>query len=168
MGNRLADQGRYIQALNPIKDVLVQAAQEIPNLMNMKPEQVASEIMVLAKVSRDLQEKPLETLMGIVQKRGLGAQMAAALSGQPPANDEKQVSDLKNHISALEKRLEQVSDPNYFRSQVTQITAESQTESLVSEFAATAEHWAEIEPHIPTYIPIVRSELGQNASPRTC
>lgn len=108
MGNRLADQGRYIQALNPIKDVLVQAAQEIPNLMNMKPEQVASEIMVLAKVSRDLQEKPLETLMGIVQKRGLGAQMVAALSGQPPANDEKQVSDLKNHISALEKRLEQV------------------------------------------------------------
>jgi len=163
MGNKLADQGRFIQALNPIKDVLTRAAQEIPNLMNMRPEQVASEIMVLAKISKELEEKPVETLMGIVQKRGLGAQMAAALGGQV-APDTKYVTDLQNEVRTLQRKLEQVSDPNYLRTQVSQYTAETQAESLVTEFAATVEHWGEMEPHIPTYIPIVRSELGPNAS----
>lgn len=163
LSDKLANQGRFVQALNPIKDVLTKAAQEIPNLMNMKPEQVASEIMVLAKISKELEERPLETLMGIVQKRGLGAQMAAALGGQS-APDTKYVTDLQNEVRTLQRKLEQVSDPNYLRTQVSQYTAETQAESLVTEFAATVEHWGEMEPHIPTYIPIVRSELGPNAS----
>lgn len=164
LSDKLANQGRFVQALNPIKDVLTKAAQEIPNLMNMKPEQVASEIMVLAKISKELEERPLETLMGIVQKRGLGAQMAAALSGQAVTPDTKYVSELQNEVRTLQRKLEQVSDPNYFRSQVSQITAETQAESLVTKFASTVDHWAELEAHIPTYIPIVRDELGQNAS----
>ena len=163
LSDKLANQGRFVQALNPIKDVLTRAAQEIPNLMNMRPEQVASEIMVLAKISKELEEKPVETLMGIVQKRGLGAQMAAALGGQS-APDTKYVTDLQNEVRTLQRKLEQVSDPNYLRTQVSQYTAETQAESLVTEFAATVEHWGEMEPQIPTYIPIVRSELGPNAS----
>lgn len=164
MGNKLADQGRFIQALNPIKDVLTKAAQEIPNLMNMRPEQVASEIMVLAKISKELEERPLETIMGIVQKRGLGAQMAQALSGQAVTPDTKYVTELQGELATLKRQLAQVSDPSFFRNQVTQITAETQAESLVSEFARTVDHWAEIEAHIPSYIPIVQSELGPNAS----
>jgi hypothetical protein len=81
---KLADQGRIMSGINPIKDALVKAAQEMPNLAGMKPEQVAQEVFALAKVSRDFTTKPVETMMGLIRQHNLGPQIAAQL-GAPEA-----------------------------------------------------------------------------------
>ncbi|MGL5733352.1 MAG: hypothetical protein ACRCYS_00680, partial [Beijerinckiaceae bacterium] len=61
MSRKLSDMGRQVQGIGPIRDVLVSAVKDLPALGNMKPEQVAQEVVSLAKISADFRTKPLET-----------------------------------------------------------------------------------------------------------
>ena len=160
LSRKLADQGRLMQGINPIRDVLVQAAKEMPNLANMRPEQVAAEVMELAKVSRDFSQRPVETLIGLIQKHNLGPQVAQALGGQAPQGD----ATLLNKISVLERQIQNMADPNNFQSHVESVMAQQQALLDVSNFAGKAEHWSEVEGYIPQIIPIVREKLGASAS----
>lgn len=162
MSRKLAEQTRFVNGLGPIRDVLAQAAREMPNLANMRPEQVAAEVMSLAKVSRDFAEKPVETLLGLAKKHGMENALRQALGDAP--QDASQAIALQNEISALKQQLQRVSDPEYVRSQVSAVSAERQIIDEVTAFAQGAEHWAEVENHIPSFVPIMREKLGQNAS----
>jgi hypothetical protein len=164
MSRKLAEQTRFVNGLNPIRDVLAQAAQELPNLANMRPEQVAAEVMELARVSRDFATKPVETMLGLVRKHGMEQALRQALGGQDVTQEAHQTVALQNEISALKQQLHRVADPEYFRSQVTAVTAETRIIDEVNQFATTAEHWAAVEPHLPLVIPAVQAKLGESAS----
>lgn len=165
MSRKLAEAGRMTQGLSPIKDVLVKASQEIPHLMNMKPEQVASEVMELARMSQNFQQKPVETMLSLVKRHGLEQAMAQALSGQDVTQDARHTAALQNKIASLEKQLAQVSNPEYLREQVSSITAQERATDEVTRFAQSAEHWGDVEPHIPQIIPLMREKMpnGSNA-----
>lgn len=163
MSRKLSDMGRQVQGLSPIRDSLAAAAKEIPHLMNMRPEQVASEVMELAKISQLFNENPVETLIGLARKHGIERQLRAAVAGQPQ-QETQHIKSLQTEISALKQQLGRVTDPNYLREQVTQVTQQERVGSEVMAFSQKAEHWAEVEALIPTLIPAIQAKLGEGAS----
>lgn len=165
MSRKLAEQGRLMSGLRPIQDAVVSAAKDMPFLADMHPGQVASEIMQLARAGQELASKPAETILGFAKKYGVEAQLAAALSGKEAAPEAAQATALKNEIASLKQQLQRVTDPEYLRSQVSSITTETRVIDEVSKFSSTAEHWAEVEPHLPLVIPAVKAKLGESASP---
>lgn len=162
---KLSDMGRQVQGIAPIRDVLIEATQKMPALANMRPQDAAREIFQLAEISQKFSEKPVETMLGLIQKHGLQQAMAQALSGQKPGQETQYVNALQNKITQLERQVQRFSDPDYLSQQVTQITSQQSTLNEVEQFAQTADHWADVEEHIPLYIPAVRAKLGQGAAP---
>lgn len=165
LNRRLSDMGRQYQGIAPVRDSLVNAIKEFPALKDMKPEQAAAEIFQLAKVSQDFKSKPVETMMGLIKQHGLEQALSQALSGKEITQDAKSQNTLLQEIAGLKKQLEQVSDPEYFRSQVSRITSETSAMDATQAFASKAEHWAAVEEYLPLYIPAVQAKLGEGAAP---
>lgn len=167
MGRKLADQGRLVQGLKPIQDVLTQAIREIPTMRDMKPADVARDVFQMAKISGELKRDPVKTLIGIAQGAGALDGLRQALSGQPPAPAAQQNVQLVNEIAALKKKLAEIADPASFERQVSQTLANRETSSFVTSFAAEKqENWTTVEPYIPAMIPLAKQRLGQSASPK--
>lgn len=164
ISSRLAEGQRLVNGLKPIQDTLIRAAQEMPHLADMKPADIAKDIMALAKVSRDFNEKPVETMLGLIQKHNLAEAVQKALSGQEITPQDRQAPALMKEIEGLKAQLTRISDPEYMRSQFTAITSQERAFESVTKFASTADNWAELEPHIPSLIPIIRGKLGESAS----
>jgi len=162
MARKLADQGRQVQGIAPIRDVLSKAVKDIPSMAGMQPEQAAEQIFAPAKLSNDFTSKPVETLLGYIKEHKLTDAMSQALSGQEAGTP--QTVTLQNEINRLTRGLEQVSNPEYIRSQVSQFTQENTVQSEVQSFSSTADHWAAVEAHIPDAINFVRGRLGAEAS----
>lgn len=165
MSRKLSEQGRQLQGIGPIRDTLVKAAQEIPSLANMRPQDVASEVFGLAKISGDFKTRPVETVMGLIKQHGLEEPMRQALAGQAPQQSAMQENELRQEIAGLKRQLQQVADPDYLREQVTQFTTQTQVQSEVEKFAQEAEHWDQVEQYIPSAIQLVR-ESAPDASPQ--
>jgi len=161
MGRKLADQGRQVQGIAPIRDVLTQAVKSIPALANMRPEEAASEIFELAKLSNDFSSKPVETLMGYIQKHGLGEQMARAMAGQPQTGN---APNTTKEMESMRREIKRLSDPEFQRSSFEQFNTQAQVQNSVTEFASTAEHWGAVEDHMPAAIQYVQATLGDDAS----
>lgn len=162
MSRKLSEMGRVASGLEPIKSVLVKAAQELPALSAMRPDQVAQEVMQLAKISQQFSEKPIETLIGLAQQHGMVDALRQALGGQP--QEAQHAAALQNEIRALKQQLSRVVDPAFFREQVSAATQQERVMGDVQAFAQAAEHWADVESHIPKVIPLVRDRLGESAS----
>lgn len=165
MSRQLADQGRLVQAISPIKDALVTASSELPALANMRPEQVAQEIMDLAKISQDFNSKPVETMAMLMKQHNLEGAMRQYLGGERPNEAALQNNQLRNEITKLQRQLQQVSDPEYLRSQMQTFTSETQAVSEVEKFAQTADHWSEVEAQMPAAIAFVKN-ARPDASPQ--
>ena len=163
MGRKAAEAGRLAQGLNPIRDVLVEASSRMPHLMNMRPEQVAAEVMQLAEIGQRLNDKPVETLLQVARDRGVLPQLAQVIAGQKV--EPQNTAVLQNEIKSLKAQLARVSDPEYLREQVSTITVQERATEEVTRFAQSAEHWADVEPHLPNIIPIAKARLGDGASP---
>ncbi len=157
MSRKLSDMGRQVQGIGPIRDVLVSAVRELPALANMRPEEVASEVVALAKISADFKSRPLETLMELAQKHNMTGALAKALGGQP--QEAQQSASLLSKISALEQQLARAADPEFIREQVSAVTLHERVMADVQAFAAEKPHWAEVEEHMPKVIPIVRETM---------
>ncbi|MGL6208731.1 MAG: hypothetical protein ACRC14_02735 [Paracoccaceae bacterium] len=160
MSRKLSDMGRQVQGIGPIRDVLVSAVKELPALGNMRPEEVASEVILLAKMSADFREKPVETFLALAQKHNMtnAVRQALGVAGQAPNNDA-----LTNKLAALEQQLARAADPEFIRQQVSAVTMQERVTADVQAFAADKEHWGEVEDHLPKVIQIVR-EAMPNAS----
>jgi len=161
MGRKLSDSMRLVQGLEPIRSVLAKAVADMPHLANMKPEQVAADVLSLARISAQFAENPVAAFMGLAKKHGIEAQLRAAFSGQ-----EAPAADLHKEIATLRGELARVADPDYFREQVSAVALQERAMADVTAFSETAEHWGAIEPHLPQVIPLVQSQLGPSASPR--
>lgn len=163
---RLSDMGRQVQGIAPIRDVLSNAIQQFPAMANMKPQEAAAQIFELAKVSNDFGTKPIETMMGLIKKHGMEQAISQALGGQQVSGDARSVAAMKGEIDKLNQTIRRLSDPSYLSDQISQITTQNAVLNSVNEFAATAEHWAEVESHVPAYIAVAKAKLGEGAAPR--
>lgn len=158
---KLSDQGRMVQGIAPIRDALTEAVKDFPQMADMKPADIAKEVFDLAKVSASFQDKPVETMMGLIDKHGLREQMQAVLAGQPVRDE---VTPLKQELASLKRVLQKYDNPDYIRAQVTAVKTEQDTLSEVQQFAASADHWGDVEDKLPPYVEFMRAEMGQDAS----
>lgn len=165
MASKLAEQGRLVQGIAPIRDSLVQAVREFPQLANMRPDQVAAEVFELARMSHNFAAKPVETMLGLIQKHNLGPQVAKALGAQLPEGAGESAV-LRQQITQLEQQLQRIADPEGIKSTVEAVIQQRSTLDEVTQFASTAEHWGEVEDYMPQVIPLVQAKLGASASSR--
>lgn len=162
MGRKTSDAMRLVKGLEPIQNVLVKAARELPNLANMRPEQVADEVFSLAQISAKFNANPVQTLVGLIDKHGMRDAIRQVLGGAQAEG--QQTGALVQKIADLEAKLAKVSDPEYFREQVSAVTTETAVMGDVHSFAQSAEHWEAVEPHMPQLIKIAQEKLGKSAS----
>lgn len=159
MSRKLSDMGRQIQGINPIREALVTAVRENPALANMRPEDVATDVMELARYSAGFKAKPLETLLGLAQKHNMIDALRQAFGGQPQAAQD--TAQLQGQIRALQEQLARTADPEFIREQVSAVTHEQRVLSDVQAFAETQEHWGEVEEFLPKVIPFVRDAMPE-------
>jgi hypothetical protein len=169
MQRKLADAGRVSSGLAPIKDALINAASEFPNLANMRPEQVAEQVFELARVSRDFASKPLETMLGLIDKHGLRAQLAQALGqpaaqGQPQPQDVSTIRSLQSEVAALKNTIQSLQNPETLETHVSSVLQKQTAMSAVQEFASAQPYWGVLEPHMPAFVSAARDILGPGAS----
>lgn len=157
MSRKLSDMGRQVQGLEPIKSVLVGAVKELPALANMRPDEVAAEVVQLAKISADFKSRPLETFISLAQKHNMVDALRQALGGQP--QQAQQSAALQTKIAALEQQLARAASPDFIREQVSAVTQQERVLSDVQAFAATQEHWGEVEAYMPEVIPLIRKQM---------
>ena len=157
MGRQLAEQGRLVQGIKPIQDVLGRAVQDLPALANMRPEQVAQEVMQLAKISNDFSTKPVETMVSLIKQHKLEEPLRKLFAGQQPDQGSMANNQLQQEVQKLQRQLQQVSDPEYLRGQMEQFTSQSQVQTSVEAFSKSAEHWNLVEEHMPNAIQYVKA-----------
>jgi len=154
MSRKLSDMGRQVQGLSPIKDVLLNASKDLPALMNMRPEQVAQEVVVLAKAIADFRTKPLETFIALAQEHKMIDALRQALGGQ--GQTAQNTAALQTELRQMKDQLARAANPEFIREQVSAITMQERALSEVTEYAAAKEHWAEVEEDLPAFIAAVQ------------
>lgn len=157
MSRKLSDMGRQVQGIAPIRDVLLDAVKANPAIANMRPDEVARDVMELAKVSADFRSKPLETFLSLAQKHNMVDALRQALGGQPQAA--QQTATLQNELRELKQQLARAANPEFIREQVSAVTMQERVLSDVQAFAATQEHWQEVEAYMPKVIPLIREAM---------
>lgn len=159
MSRKLSDMGRQVQGISPIRDVLVDAVKANPAIANMRPDELARDVMELAQFSAAFKSKPLETFISLAQKHGMTDALRQALGGQPQAA--QQTATLQNEIAALKQQLARAADPEFIREQVSAVTMQERVMSDVQAFAAQQEHWGEVEAFMPKVIPLIREAMPE-------
>jgi murein L,D-transpeptidase YcbB/YkuD len=159
--NKWGEIGRQVKGIEPIRDVLVKAAEEMPSLRDMTPDQVAAEMFTLAQWAQRLNSDPEAALREIAEARGI------TLSGEAPKQQsapDASVAALKAQIAKLEQQVAQAANPEYLANQIAAHTAQERLQNEINSFSASKEHWNEVEPHMPAAIQLVRGKLGEGAS----
>jgi TolA-binding protein len=159
MSRKLSDMGRQVQGIAPIRDVLVSAVKDLPALGNMKPEQVASEVVALAKISADFRTRPLETFLSLAKQHNMTDALRQALGGNADAG--QQIASFQSEIRALQEKLDRASNPEFIREQVSAITSQERAMADIQTFADGHEHWGEVENFIPSVIPFVKQAMPE-------
>ena len=162
LSRKLADQGRVVQASKPVFDVLVKAAQEIPSIQGMTPAQIADDVFAMAKIQGQLNTDPVRTILGIAKQYGALGALQQAFTGQ--AVQPPETTAMVQEIRRLQAQLQQFADPTAIDQRVNQTLTTRDTERMVGEYASKREHWADVEPMIPTMIPLAKQRLGNGAS----
>jgi hypothetical protein len=163
LSRKLADQGRVVQAARPVYDVLVQAAQQIPTMRDMTPDQIARDVFAMAQIQGQLATDPVRTLLGVAQQYGAMDALKQALSGQAAPAAQENIA-MANELREARAQLQRLSDPSAIQQQVTQTLTTRDTERMVMEYAGQKAHWADVEPQIPVFIPMAKQRLGEGAS----
>ena len=170
MAQKVGDKARELQRIEgeyqgiiPLRDELAQVVQEFPAFSHMTPAQAAAEMRQLATYSRELDQNPVGALAFLAQEYGVGAQLAQLFNGQVPT--ETETPALKQELAAVKRELATYANPEMQRQQFDHWSQQSRTLDAVSNFAAGAEHWADLEADIPTFIPVAQRQLGEGAAP---
>ena len=160
--DKLAEQGRLMQGISPIRDALVEMVQKVPEMASLRPEQVAAEIQSFREnVLQPLSTDPVNTLLKVAKERGVEGQLKAALSGEQATTADQHVTQLTQQVQNLQRQLQQVADPQYLQQHVEHFTTQSDATRVVNEFAQKAEHWEAVENTMPAAIQYVQ---GANPS----
>lgn len=154
-----AEAGQQKQAIGPIYDKVVQAAQEFPQLAQMKPAQIADEVFELARWANSLHSDPVSAILSIAQEKGV----SEALKGKLGGESSDTVAGLQQQVATLTQQIQRMADPAAIRETVTQQLTENTVQSEIKAFSQSKADWAEVEPHLAQFIPVAR-EMKPGAS----
>lgn len=163
---KLGEQGRLMQGISPIRDALADAVKELPALNDMRPQDVAREVMQLAKISNDFSTRPTETILGLIKQHGLEQAISQHFSGQGVTQDAQSFAAMQQELNRVNKQLARVSDPEYMSSQFDAFSTQQRAQSTVQEFAASQPDWADVEPYMPQAIHFVKASTADQLSER--
>lgn len=155
-----AEMGRKFNSVQPILQAFEEVAQQMPQIRSLPAEQVSKEVADMARFSMQFQQKPLETVIGFINKHNLGNQLRAAFAGPQGQNE----AALAREVAQLKQQLQQAADPQNLRQQFQAFQNETAINSDIDQFAAQAEHWAEVEQDIVPLIPVAQNALPEGAS----
>lgn len=163
---RMSDQGRQLASVKPIADHISQATKAIPLFQGMSPDQVSQKALELAAIAVDLKRDPVNTLIEVARNTGQLAALQAKLSGQAMPEGQKIISDLQAQIAGLERKLAQAADPSQIETHVSRVFEGRAAQEAVNQFASDPANsfFADVEPHLPDFIPIARKLAGEGAS----
>ncbi len=165
MSAKLGEAGRRAQGYEPIAQVIEQATQQFPELMNQTPQQIAQDVASLAQTRVNLQRDPVGTLMQVAQEMGVADQLASMFNGQIPATDpQMDIIRLQQANSQMQQQLQNVNNPANIAQAVSQEIASRDATNEVTAFAASKEHWQTVEPALPKFIPAAQQLKGAGAS----
>lgn len=160
MSRKLSDMGRQMQGISPIRDVLVSAVKELPALGNMRPEDVAQEVVTLAKISADFRTKPLETFLSLAKQHNMTDALRQALGGQQQSAETTAATQAE--IRALKEHIARIADPEFIQQQVEEASHRREVIQSIPAWTEGLTHYAEVEGYLPGIIKLV-----QQASPES-
>ncbi len=150
MSRKLSDMGRQVQGISPIRDALVGAVRDLPALGNMRPEEVAQEVVTLAKISADFRTKPLETFLSLAKQHNMTDALRQALGGQQQGAET--TAALHTQIRQLQEQISRAANPDFIREQVAAVTTQERVMTDVMAFKADKPHWDVVEDYLPDVI----------------
>jgi hypothetical protein len=150
MARHNGEMGKLVKGLEPIREVLVSAVKDLPALANMKPEQVAQEVVVLSRAIADFRTKPLETFLNLAKEHNMTDALRQALGGQQQGAET--TAALHTQIRQLQEQVSRAANPDFIREQVAAVTTQERVMSDVTSFAAERPHWGEVEAYMPDVI----------------
>lgn len=154
MGRKLAEQGKQMQGIAPIRDGLVELARELPEMQNMTADQVLKEFRIFRDdVVAPLTKDPMGTIIKFAQERGISEQLRAALGGEQ-AQGGQEFQRMAQIIRSQQQAMEQLQ-------QQVQGIAQQPILKTVDEFARGADHWDEVVETILPAISYVQSAFPE-------
>jgi len=168
MSSKLADAGRQMQGIAPIRDGLMNMAQEFPELMNMTPEQIMADTRELATTRVQLMRDPVNTLLSVARQLGALPQMQAALQNATPESLAAQ-APMQGQQQAFQpqqqqQQLQEMQQPANVEEIVQQALADRDVQEALASFPEGKEHWATVEQHMPRFVEAAWAIKGEGAS----
>lgn len=163
--DKLATQGRQQQAIQPIADQIIRAANEIPGFKDMTPGQIAQDVVGLAQIQANLHQNPVETILNVAQQYGALEAIKARLEGQQPQTETTSLAAEIRDIKRENERLREQLDPSNIQAIAQQTFEQRDIQTRVTEFAQSRPHYAEVEQHLPSFIGIAKQTMGEGAEP---
>jgi hypothetical protein len=164
-GRKLAEQGRLVNGVKPVVDVLSRAVKEIPGLQKMRPDEVARDVFEGAKMVAAIRQNPVANILNLARQHGAEEALKAHFAGQPATQTAQQNIELAREVRALKQQLAQVADPGRVMQAVEQRLQMRDAENILTSFARErAENWAAIEADMPYHVAKAKQRLGQSAS----
>ena len=156
MDRKFSQQGRTLQAVQPIADRLNEAIEKYPQFLNMTPDQLAEGAIRLAAVQQDLETDPVNAVLRVAQQYGVIEHLRAALQGEQPSDQANYNTHLQREMREMKTIIEGATGS--IEDRISAAMEQRDTASAVQQFAADQPHWADVEPNMPQFIKIAREQ----------
>jgi len=173
MSSKLADAGRQMQGIAPIRDGLMSMAQEFPELMNMTPEAIMADTRELATTRVQLMRDPVNTLLSVARQLGALPKMQEALQyatpeslmSQAPMQGQQQAFQPQPQPQQAQP-LQNQQQPANVEAIVQDALDQRDVQEALASFPEGKQHWATVEPHMPRFVEAAWAIKGEGASYR--
>jgi hypothetical protein len=118
MSEKVSSVNREMQAIGPIRDVVLRAARELPEISKMPPAEIANQIWGLFQAGQALQRNPEEAFKGLARQHGIDLAKLAGGQQAAPQAAQNEIRELKQQIAQQNQMLQQYANPQFIRQQI--------------------------------------------------
>jgi len=163
MAEKVSNVNREMQAIGPIRDVVLRAAQELPEVSKMPPQEIANQIWGLFQAGQALQKDPERAFLGLAKQHNIDLAKLAG-QNQAPNAAQSEIRELKQQLRQQNQMLQQYANPQFIRQQIEGFHTETNVTGEVEKFRAEAPHWDAVESELPKFIQAVKV-MSPDAAP---
>lgn len=160
---KMSDMGRKVSAYADVQAVMDDMVQTYADRFSgpdaMKP---TDAIKFLYSVQKDMDQRPVETILEIASRYNAVPALAKALG--VGGDGSAQVQALQGTIQQLEQRIAALVSPNTINEHISRAMSERELGSAVERFKSEKPFFAEVESDLPYFIDIARDKAPE-ASP---
>jgi hypothetical protein len=153
---KFGEQGRALAQYKPIQDTLGEFKEYFDGTKGKY--QPAEAVRYLFNLQRQMDSKPLDTLLEIADTYGLRQHLTQ------PTDGTREIIALRQTISELRTELARNATPERIEDTVSSVLEKRQVSEAIERFAKEQPFYAEVEKDLPDFISIARSKMP-DASP---